>query len=196
MFMNNLIALTNQDNIYDNILENSLVYIMDNSKFYRYDELLFNITGEINDPQPKLDNKDLILMINLENSEKTEIQVQCNINNITINNYILYCKSNQASKGELQNAVSFIDEIDILLLNFADINESIINIEKIQNNRRFYIKNSSKLGDGAIIGIIIPIIVIIAIITFFIFHLRKKNKRVDDSNSSIKGFKISDVIKY
>jgi len=60
-----------QDNIYDSLLENSFVYIMDNSKFIRYDKFLFNVTGEIEDPQPKLENKTLLLMINLESSENS-----------------------------------------------------------------------------------------------------------------------------
>ena len=86
MFMNNMMAMKNQDK-YDNILENSLVYILDNSNFYKYDQLLFNITGEINDPQPKIDNKNLLLMINLENNDT--IQIPCIISNITKNKYIL-----------------------------------------------------------------------------------------------------------
>ena len=58
-------------------------------------------------------------------------------------------------------------------------------------------KTDSKLGTGAIVGIIIPIIVIIALIAFLIFHLRKKNKKLnEDPDSSFKGFKISDGIKY
>ena len=70
-------------------------------------------------------------MINLENEidEKTEVEVQCNISNITRNNYILNCKANETFQGEIQSAVSFIDNDDILLLNFANINDSIINIE-------------------------------------------------------------------
>ena len=197
MFMNNMTALT-EDNIYNNILENSLVYIMDNSTFHRNEKLLFNIAGEIKDAQPKLDNKNLILMINLENNEKSQIQVQCNISNISRNKYILYCKSNVTFKGELQNALSLIDNNDLLLLNFAHINESIINLETTQNNRRFFIKTGNKLGAGAIVGIIIPIIVIIALIIFLILlHFRNKNKRVDYySDSSIKAIKTSDGIKY
>jgi surface protein len=193
MFINNMTTLT-QDNIYGNILENSFIYIMDNSNFYKYDKFLFNITGEINDPQPKLDNKNLLLMINLENNDTTDIQIQCNISKITGNNYILHCKSNESFKGEMQSAVSFIDNDDILLLNFVDIKESNINIEATRNNRKFFIKKASKLGAGAIVGIIIPIIVVIA---FVIFHFKKKNKKdVNDSNSSIKEFKIPDGIKH
>ena len=94
--------------------------------------------------------------------------------------------------------MSFIDENEILLLNFADINESMINIEKTENNKRFFMKTGeNKLGAGAIVGIIIPIIVIVALIAFLIFQLRKKNKRVaNDSDSTIKKFKVSDGIKY
>ena len=194
MFMNNMMAMANQDK-YDNILENSLVYILNNSNFYKYDKFLFNVTGEINDPQPKIDNKTVLLMINLENNDTTNIQ--CNISNITRNNYILHCKSNKSFKGEIQSAVSFIDNNDILLLNFADIKESNINIEETQNNRKFFIKDGNKLGAGAIVGIIIPIIGVIALIAFIIFHLRKKNEKdVNDTDNSIKEFKVSDGIKH
>ncbi|MEE3344953.1 MAG: hypothetical protein VZS44_12720, partial [Bacilli bacterium] len=115
------------------------------------------------------------------------IEVQCNISNITRNNYILYCKSNEIFTGELQNAISFIDNNDLLLLNFANINDSIIDIEANTNSRTFFIKNGSKLGAGTIVGIIIPIIAVIALIIFLVFHLRNKNKRVAyDAESSAK----------
>ena len=48
-----MIALT-EDNIYNNILENSFVYIMDNSKFIRFDKFLINVKDEIEDPQTKI----------------------------------------------------------------------------------------------------------------------------------------------
>ena len=103
----------------------------------------------------------------------------------------------QIFKGEIQSAVSFIDNNNILLLNFADIKESNIDIEATQNNRKFFIKNENKLGAGAIVGIIIPIIVVIALIVFIIIYLRKKNEKdVNDTNSSIKEFKTSDGIKH
>jgi hypothetical protein len=187
MFMNNMKVL--QNNTYNDMLENSLVYIMDNSSLYRNQQFLFNITGEIEDPQPKLENKNITLLINLENEidEKTEVEVQCNISNITRNNYILYCKSNETFTGELQNAISFIDNNDLLLLNFANINDSIIDIQANTNNRRFFIKTGNKFGAGAIVGIIIPIIAVIALIIFITFRLRNKNKIVAyDSESSVK----------
>ena len=83
-------------------------------------------------------------------------------------------------------------------MNFDDINQSFIDLENIQNNIRSYIKNDSKsLGAGTIVGIIIPFIVAMALITFLLFYLSKKNKKVYyNTDSSIREIKISDGIKY
>ena len=70
---------------------------------------------------------------------------------------------------------------------YSNINDSIIDIEANTNSRRFFIKNGNKLGAGAIVGIIIPIIAVIALIIFITFRLRNKNKIVAyDSESSVK----------
>ena len=185
MFMNNMILLT-EENIYNNILEDSFVYILNNSEFKKYDRFMFNISGEINDPQPKLENKNLILTINLENNDKLETTNQCNISNKTRTNYILNCKANEAFIGEIQSAISFIDGNDILLVNFADINDSIIDIEEEENqSQRLYAKSRSNgLGAGAIVGIIVPLVVVIALVTFLIFHFKIKNKEVILSSES------------
>ena len=58
-------------------------------------------------------------------------------------------------------------------------------IESTTNNRRFFIKNGSKLDAGAIVGIIIPIIAVIALIIFLVFHLRNKNKKVAYDSESV-----------
>lgn len=196
MFMNNLIELKYQEK-FNYVLENSSIYIMDNSKLYKYDGFSFNINGEIDDPQTNLNKKNLTLIINTENEEKPEAQVQCNLSNISRINYILNCKANETFKGQLQNALSFIDDNNILLLNFPNKNESIINIEKNQNNRRYFLNNNSKgLGAGTIVGITIPIVVLIALIIFLIFCLSKRNKKLNDnSESSINKLKISDEFK-
>ena len=195
MFMNNMITMAYHKEYY-NAIENSFLYIMNISKLYKYSQPLFDIRGEINDPQPKLDNKNLILMINLENEEKQETQVQCNISNTTRNNYILHCEANKTFKGELQSAISFIDDNDILLINFVDINESIIIIEETQSNRRYYIKKEdNSLGAYAIAGIIIVFLVVIALVAFLIFYLQRKNKRVifDSESSDIVFNKSNDI---
>ena len=128
-------------------------------------------------------------MINSENEERPEIQIQCNISNITRNNYILHCKGNETFKGQLQSAISFVDDKEILVLNFADINDSFISIENSQSYKKDYVKNhSDSLGAGAIAGIIISIIVVLALVIFLIFFLIKKNKKKihDLDQSSIK----------
>lgn len=194
--MNNLIELKYQEK-FNYVLENSSIYIMDNSELYKYDGFSFNINGEIDDPQTNLNKKNLTLIINTENEEKPEAQVQCNLSNISRINYILNCKANETFKGQLQNALSFIDDNNILLLNFPNKNESIINIEKNQNNRRYFLNNNRKgLGAGTIVGITIPIVVLIALIIFLIFCLSKRNKKLNDnSESSINKLKISDEFK-
>ena len=51
---------------------------MDNSTFDKYDKFLFNITGDTN---------------------KTKEDIECTINNITSQNYILIWKSNETFKS-------------------------------------------------------------------------------------------------
>ena len=125
------------------------------------------------------------------------IQVPCNISkNQEINKYIFHCEANEAFKGELHSAVSFIDDNDILLLIFDEVNESIVNVETTQKYRRFYIRNDNA---GAMIGITISITATIALIIFIIFYLNKKNKKnkraINDFESSIRRIKTSDDIK-
>ena len=170
MFMNNMITLMHQDNIYGSLLENAFVYILDNSKFIRYDKFLFNITGEINDPQPKLDNKNLILMINLENNEKSEMQIQCNISNITRNNYILNFKVNETFKGDVQSAVSIIDNNDILLVNDDSSDGDI----SATNSTVFLNKDKSGISAGGIVAIILCTIAAIAAVFGVLYFLKGK----------------------
>ena len=197
MYMNNMLTMVYR-NEYDDLIDNSFIYIMDNSTLYKYNNLFFNISGEINDPQPKLNNKNLILMINLENDEKPKTEVQCNISNFTRNNYILHCEANETFDGELQSAISFIDDNDILLINFGDIKESLINIKVTQNyNRMYYSKNNGNgLKAGTIAGIAIAIAAATAFAIFLAFYLRRKNKKIiDDSESTFKELKV-DSLKY
>ena len=137
-------------------------------------------------------------MINLVNDERPVIQVPCNISKKQeINKYIFHCEANETFKGELHSAVSFIDDNDILLLIFDEVNESIVNVETTQKYRRFYIRNDNT---GAMIGITISITATIALIIFIIFYLNKKNKKnkraINDFESSIRRIKTSDDIKY
>ena len=41
------------------------IFLMENSTYDRYNKLLFNITGLINSAKPKLENKNIIPLINV-----------------------------------------------------------------------------------------------------------------------------------
>ena len=56
MFMKNLLLY---DKKYDKISDAN-IYLMDNSFYHKNDKKLFNITGKIDDPQPKVENKSFL----------------------------------------------------------------------------------------------------------------------------------------
>ena len=117
-------------------------------------------------------------MINLESDEKSIMEFQCIISNNTRINYILHCKINETFESDIQNSISFIDDVDILLINFADVNNFVIVIEDYKNTGICFrtSKNNHNLGAGAIIGLIIAIVVVIALIIFLKYYLDKKIK--------------------
>lgn len=141
MFMENLLLY---DDKYDKISDSN-VYLMENSVLYKYDTK-FNITGQIDDSQPKLENKSIVLMINLLSHEgnSTKADANCNFNEYTGNNYyILNCSAQEEFEGNLQFSMSFFDNGDILLIFFQDSNMSNIDIDidtNKQASRRYYKK--------------------------------------------------------
>ena len=130
-------------------------------------------------------------MINLQSGEKIETEVDCIINNSTITgNYLLNCKSSESLESNLQSAISFINANDILLINFVNYNDSIINIEveKIKSKRLFYGKQTGKLKPGIIAAIVIIPIVVLALTIFLVLYFRNKNIKLENNfeNSSIR----------
>ena len=185
MFMNNIQKLEEK---YDSI-SNSTIYILDNSTYYKYDKLLFNISGAINGYKPKLDNKNLTLIANVESETKLIAEVNCTIMNILGNNYALDCKANETISCDLQSSISYVDNDDILLVNFGKNINSIINfikdMETKNTNKRFYY--SKKLGSikpGIIAAIVIIFILVLAAIISIIYYNKKKNKQSHKSTDS------------
>ena len=98
---------------------------------------------------------------------------------------------------DVQSAVSIIDNNDILLVNFADINDSYIFIEETQNDEFFTKNGNNSLGVGAIVGIIVSLLVVIALVTFLIFHFNKKDKKIIQfSDSTVIDIKTGNRIKF
>ena len=88
--------------------------------------------------------------------------------------YELNCKSAQASDTDLQSALSFMDSNNVLLINFGDVSESIINTE-VENKRLFFRKQSGGLKPGVIAAIVIILIVVLVAIISLVLYIRKQN---------------------
>ena len=141
----------------------------------------------INDPQPNITDDNFALIINSASNDKTQIEVNCNIADIIGNNYTLNCKSNENINGDLQSAISFIDD-DILIINFDGITDSEIEIEtnstRLSDGGRFYRKKRGGLNAGAIVGIILACAVaIISVIAVMVF-CKKENHNKHETNES------------
>ena len=181
-FMDNLLIY---DVRYD-LLNNSTIYLMDNSTYETNGKLSFNITGRINGTQPKFENKDINLMVSLQSGQKTEANLDCVINNIYLEYYQLNCKSNESLIINLQGAISFIDNDDLLIFNFIDGNNTIIELKDIKSDNKLFLSKHTALNPGAIAAIIIPLVVVVAVVIFLAFFIRKKEKvwKENISNSS------------
>ena len=132
-------------------------------------------------------------MINFENDEKIETKVNCTISNNTRNNFTLNCQTKEKFKSDLESAVSIIDDGDILLINFLNMNDSMITFKDTKTSGIYFRTNgNNNLSTGSIIGIIIPLVLVLAIVVFTIYYLGtiKKNKKAAyDLESSRKGLK-------
>ena len=169
------------DKSYDQLLYGE-VYILNNSTYYKYNKKEFNISGYIRDPQPKFKKNDLILMINTNDST---MNVNCIINNLTRNDYSLYCKANESLEYDLKYATSIIDNKSILLVNFEPGFESEIIVDS--QNKSFHISKISKGSKSSVIAIVIPIVMFIAIaITIIvIIYFKKKNKKIKEETLGV-----------
>ena len=91
---------------------------------------------------------------------------------------------------DLQSALSFMDSNNLLLINFGDVSESIINTE-VENKRLFFRKQSGGLKPGVIAAIVIILIVVLVAIISLVLYIRKqnlksKNNSEDSTISNIK----------
>jgi predicted outer membrane lipoprotein len=163
-------------------LDNSTIYVLEHSVYKKYGNLLFNITGTINDPQANITDDDFVLMMNGASYDKTQIEVNCNIADIIGNNYTLNCKSNENIKGDLQSAISFIDD-DILIINFDGITDGEVELET-SSTSRFYRKKRGGLNAGAIVGIILACAVAIISAIAVMVYCKKENHNKHGINES------------
>ena len=185
MYINNLQDI---DDKYDN-LENYIVYILDHSIYNKYSTYIYNITGIINqEPKSKLEGKNINLMINLKSEDEISTESSCTIIKNNENSYTLNCQLRQNIDTDLQTAISFINEEEILLINFdggyKGGNNSPTTIDTPY--KKYFLRKSPKgLKSGEIVAIILPIVFVLAAVICLIMYFKNKKNHVK-SESSIK----------
>ena len=142
----------------------------------------------MNNAQLNIPKGNIVLMMNSDSDTPNE--VTCGIQNLVENKYTLNCRSSEEIKGDLEAAISFIDN-DILIINFDEYYDSQLELEKSTNDMRiyFYKKNKGGMNAGAIVGIILACAAAVACIFILIISGRKKN------NDDDKDTKESSIVK-
>ena len=183
MYINNLQDI---DDKYDN-LENNIVYILDHSIYNKYSTYIYNITGIINqEPKSKLEGKNINLMINLESEDEISTESSCTIIKNNENSYTLNCELKENINGDLQSAISFINDEEILLINFDGGYNSTTTINTPY--RKYFLRKSPKgLKSGEIVAIILPIVFVLAaaVIGLIIYFKNKKNTDNNESEANL-----------
>ena len=110
-------------------------------------------------------------MINLESESKITTESNCIIIKIKESFYTLNCEFKDNIKGDLQSAISFINDEEILLIYFDSENSNITTI----NPYKKYFSKTSSLKLDEIVAIILPIIFVLVAIFGIIIYF-KKNK--------------------
>ena len=164
------------DDKYDN-LEYSFVYILDHSLYNKYSQYIYNITGIIDqEPKSKLENKNINLKINIESENKISTESNCSIIKINESSYTLNCELKDDIKGDLQSAISFINDEEILLIYFDSGNSTITK----NNPYKRYFSKTSSTKSGEIVAITLPIVFVLGVTIGIINYL--KNKKNLDKN--------------
>ena len=186
------------DDKYSTLLSsNPSIYILDNSSFYGYDNYKFNISGTITGEKPKTisENKDLSLVVNIENSENEEEitkEADCTVTKINNDKYTLDCTTKDKNSFNLQSAMSIIDDKDILLVNInssaSNGNRTVLepNTEDDVQNFKYYFKKSGGIGAGAIVGIVLACVVaFVAAITTSLCLKKSLNNVINDNTDMV-----------
>ena len=106
------------------------------------------------------------------------------------NNYTLNCKSNEKIEGDLQSAISFIDD-DILLVNFdeGDNSELILETNSTSYSKKghyYRYKKNKGINAGGIVAIILACLVaIISVIAVMAFCKKTNTNKHDIEESTV-----------
>ena len=193
MYMNNLQLI---DEKFDQ-LNNSFIYVLDNCTLEQKNKKIFDISGSMENPLDKLyKNYNLTIMMNIESTDRSVIEMDCYVANATGSNYTLSCNSNEIFNADFQSSISFLDNNTILLINFDYIeyynNNSLINTNIDSLSYKHFKKNEN--SGKAVYIIIISLVIALVIFVVLCIYLRQKGKIGSDAtdDSSIRKFKAKD----
>ena len=175
-------------------LLNSTLYTLEYPKISQGENQNFNISGIINDPKPKFGKVDLNLSVSVEYENKAEEkQLECNIIDITGNNYTLSRIGIKNTNFSLLNAMSVIDD-EILIIHFDENENNTILYYSDENKnlftRGFRNSKSGKIGAGGIVAIIFACAAIIAaLILTYLCCKKDKAGEIENKESTILNLK-------
>ena len=174
-------------NKFDSLI-NLTLYTLEYPKISQGENQNFNISGIINDPKPKFGKVDLNLSVSVEYENKAEEkQLECNIIDITGNNYTLSCIGIKNTNFSLVNAMSVIED-EILIIRFDENENNTILYYSDENiniyTRRFIHSKSGKIGAGGIVAIIFACIAAIAALIIIHYCLKKEGKEMLEKRDS------------
>ena len=130
----------------------------------------------------KLEGKNINLTINLESESKITTESNWTIVKIKESSYTSNCEFKDNINGDLQSAISFINDEEILIVNF-DIGNSTITTNN--SYKKYFSKTSSNgFKSGEIVAIILPIVFILFAIIVIIIYLQNKNNHDKNELSS------------
>ena len=178
------------------LLSNPPIFILDNCTISNnYEDRKLNISGTIKGNKPKsvIVNNSLELMVNIEDdANELSREIKCIVISMKNYNYTLDCELYSKGIYNYQSALSIIND-GILVINFDNINneneKALVNYdpEDVKPN----IKKSKRISTGAIVGIILGSLALLAGIIIAIIFIRKKNKKeIKNENPSIQQLKI------
>ena len=176
---------------------NKPLFILNNSEIID-NNLEFNITGSLLKNELDFDYNKLLLQYKLksENGNISDVRNEsCNIFNFNQSEYILECKPNKTSKGNISAAFSDLGDANLVVV-FKN-NENPINIGDTNMKYTKYLFSKSKKGlsAGGILAIIIACLFVLIVLIGLIYYIRsKKTKEINKDYSDSTIFSLGNTI--